>query len=479
MSVTVEVFATKLDYASDYPALLQEVTSACRALGLEYLRATYFRGTVDAAEGESRLEWLILLRNEIDRLEAAIRYIAAHPHHALERNVEFRAIEKIRHPDSAVRRSVARGLGRGEALEVKGLGAVRPAVRASCSEEALNTPEHRWLRLQLSGLERQLAQILEGLTAENEQSRWHGGPRVAIATEQEEVAGFVSRVHLLLGLAPMVEAAEGGTSGPPSLTLLGQLGYRDAYQSLMILRLGLGLDLGAVEMSVTDLHSLYETWCFLQVAQILTSLVGAVTESSVIETSPSGLRVRLQAGQESRLTLDQGERQLVLYYNPNYRGLTGGQRRDIVLEFREEGWPRIIIVFDAKYRLRSDPTYVAALRSPGPPIDAVNALHRYRDAIALDTSSGLGRPTVKGVALFPLPTAVTETFLRGNLYHALASLGVGALPFTPTSTDIVKQWLSSVLDLATPELARPGPPFLAWEHLLGTAQRGAAPSAMS
>jgi predicted component of viral defense system (DUF524 family) len=477
MTITVEVFPTKLDYNSDYEALLQEVSSACRALGLEYLRATYIRGAGDSGRGETRLEWLILLRNEVDTLEAAMRYIAAHPQHELERHVELRHIDRIRRPDATVRRSVARGLGRGELHEVAGIGPVRPAVLSSRSEETLNTPEHRWLRLQLTVVEGLLAEILTGLTAESEASRWHGGPRATIATEQEEVAGFIRRLRLLLRLAPMVEATGDAPGGPPSLTLLSQLGYRDAYRTLMTLRLGLGLDLGEVEMSVTELHTLYETWCFLRLAQIVASLANAPREGSVIETSPSGLRVRLQAGQESRLTLDHGDRQLVLYYNPNYRGLTGDQRPDIVLEFKEEGWPRIIVVFDAKYRLRSDPSYVAALRSPGPPIDGVNALHRYRDAIVVQSADGPGRPTVKGVALFPLPNWAVDTFLEGNLYRALETLGVGALPFTPTSTDIVTAWLSSLLGLPTPELANPGPPFLAWEHVARTSQGDGAPSA--
>ena len=170
--------------------------------------------------------------------------------------------------------------------------------------------------------------------------------------------------------------------------------------------------------------------------------------------------------------LDHGDRQLVLYYNPNYPGLTGDQRPDIVLEFREEGWPRIIVVFDAKYRLRSDPEYVATAGSPGPPIDGVNALHRYRDAIVVNSEGGPGRPTVKGVALFPLPASAIGTFLDGKLFAALEMLGVGALPFTPTSTEVVANWLLALLELPTPELAQPGLPFLALEHVSSMTAEG-------
>jgi PD-(D/E)XK nuclease superfamily len=48
-------------------------------------------------------------------------------------------------------------------------------------------------------------------------------------------------------------------------------------------------------------------------------------------------------------------------------------------------------LFDAKYRLQSDETYVRAFNAEGPPIDAVNALHRYRDAVVTATSNRTGR----------------------------------------------------------------------------------------
>lgn len=472
VTLTIEVFPTKLDYDSDYHALLQEVSSACRALGLEYLRATYFHGSTDYERGESRLEWVLLLRNEIDRLEHAMRYIAAHPHHALERNVEMLPLERIKRPDLLVRRSVARGLGRGELQNIAGIGPVRPVIGTRLSQETLNTPEHRRLRQQLNVVQSQLAEILVGLNIESEQAQWRGHPRASLPNEQAEISGFIRRLHRMLQLPPMTEATGETSSAPPSLTLLNGLGYREAYRALLTLRLGLNLDTGDVEMSVMELHTLYETWCFLRLAQILSSLVGGAGLTSVIETSPSGLRVRLRRGQRGEVSLDHGDRQLVLYYNPNYPGLTGDQRPDIVLEFREEGRPRIIVVFDAKYRLRSDPEYIATAGSPGPPIDGVNALHRYRDAIVVKSKSGPGRPTVKGVALFPLPASAIDTFLEGKLFAALEMLGVGALPFTPSLTDVVTNWLSTLLGLPTSELAQPGPPFLAWEQLNSVATEG-------
>src|SRR5207247_710579 len=143
---------------------------------------------------------------------------------------------------------------------------------------------------------------------------------------------------------------------------------------------------------------------------------------------------------------------------------TGAQRPDIVVEVHHAGWPCMFIVFDAKYRLDATDEYIASLGGPGAPVDAVNALHRYRDAIVLAASAdhAAGRPVVKGAALFPL--AAGEEFKSHKLWRSLESLGIGALPFLPDTTALVEDWLDTLLAAAPFELAEPGPPFSALEH---------------
>jgi len=468
LDVEIEVFPTKLDYETDFADLLHEVSSAARGLALEYLRATFIRGGTEDAAKPAGLEWLVLLRNQIGALEQALRYIADHPHRVLERHIETLPIERLRRPDGVVRRAAIRGLGSGERRDVPGIGPLRPRLPAQQTRETLNTPEHRWLRHQLELVESRLAEIHTEIATELRDARARGRSVATVEAEEREVAGFLSRIHRLRRLAPLTDAVGPPPTGAPSLTLLNGIGYRESYRVLLTLRLGLSLDGDVVDFSLKDLHVLYETWCFLRLAQLIATLAGVKRVSGdVIDTGGGGVRVRLRAGQRSEVTFDAGHRQLALLYSPTYPGLTGSQRPDIVLEFREHGWPRIIVVFDAKYRLHSDADYVASFGSPGPPIDAVNALHRYRDAIVVAADPGPGRPVVKGVALFPLTADLAPQFAASRLYQAIDQLGVGALPFTPTTVDLVAAWLTGLLGLPLDQLANPGPPFLALEHLRG------------
>jgi hypothetical protein len=106
LRVTIEVFPVKLDYDEDYQAVLSDVASAGRGLALEYLRATYRSGVARETEHVTGLEWVTLLRNEIDLLEKAVSYINNHPHRSLSRDIKETRVEQIKRVDASVRRAV-------------------------------------------------------------------------------------------------------------------------------------------------------------------------------------------------------------------------------------------------------------------------------------------------------------------------------------------------------------------------------------
>lgn len=465
IDVEIEVFPTKLDYASDFPELLQEVGAAARALALEYLSSTFVRGSAEEASSPADLEWLVLLHHHVDSLEGALNYVAAHPHRVLEKVVSYAALARIRRTDATFRRAVVRGLGQGEAVTLPGIGKVRTRMPTQSANETLNTPEHRWLRYRLELVVTRLGEIRAQIDKSLDLAIRSGRHAPSLRAARTELSSLLARLDRLRGLEPLSAATRLQTHAAPSLTLLNGLGYREGYKALTALHLGLNIEDGSVQFSLKEMHELYETWCFLRLLQLLAGVAGARrVAGDVVRVTRSGARVTLKHGQQSKYVFDDGEQQLTLLFNPTYPGLTGDQRPDIVLEFQRTDWPAIIVVFDAKYRLQSDANYVRAFGCAGPPTDAVNALHRYRDAIVVRSASVNGRPTVKGVALFPLPSAEASRFNSSKLRKALDELGVGALPFTPQNSVSVESWLQDLLELSSPQLAIPGPPFLAHDH---------------
>ncbi len=96
-------------------------------------------------------------------------------------------------------------------------------------------------------------------------------------------------------------------------------------------------------------------------------------------------------------------------------------------------------LFDAKYRI-NDEDDSHGLNVPPP--DAINQLHRYRDAIyyednhAADTQhSPLKKEVIGGYVLFP-GTMTSEEYQQSYYREAADRVGIGAFPLKPTSIDL-------------------------------------------
>jgi hypothetical protein len=105
------------------------------------------------------------------------------------------------------------------------------------------------------------------------------------------------------------------------------------------------------------------------------------------------------------------------------------------------------LVCDAKYRIDATVEYRQQFGSYGPPVDAINALHRYRDAILEldsleDPTRNLKRSVVQAAAIFPLSFIQGDPeFREGRLWRSIERIGVGAIPALPSNTALLKEWI--------------------------------------
>jgi predicted component of viral defense system (DUF524 family) len=462
LAFEIEVFPTKLDYATDYRDLIDDTTRVSRALALEYLRATSQEAAPTPADEATELEWVLLLRSQLQRLVQAMAFINRNPHRVLVRDVRTQPLHRVRRPTSTTLNAIRHGAGSGPWSSIAGFRA-RSRLPSDVRRETLDTPEHRWIKQGLQSALRNLTHVIQRVQAELQQGEGSGRSTLRVERELAELQGMEKTLERLLRSAFLEDV-----SGPPpsrfsSLALMSRMGYREAYQALVVLQHGIRVEGTALEVSVTDLDVLFEYWCFLRCVELLRELTSeSMDAANLFRISASGVRVVLEKGSASRVRLGFEGQTAEVTYNPAYSGLTGNQRPDIVLRILREGWPPMDIVFDAKYRVDASSEYVRQFGVPGPPADAVNVLHRYRDAILSFPNEK--RHAVRGAALFPLNEAMSTHFENRPLRRALTSLGVGALPFLPTNVDHVRKWLRELLDTPSETLAEPGPPFAALEH---------------
>jgi predicted component of viral defense system (DUF524 family) len=254
--------------------------------------------------------------------------------------------------------------------------------------------------------------------------------------------------HRLVRMSQLEPLREASLEPPqePSLRLLKAPGYREAYRACLFLQQGLAVEGGPLHLGVQDLHLLYEYWCYLTLVRLVAEITGhPVPWQSLIAVERYGLQLRLRKGRAHtiRFTLDKGE-WLEVTYNPRFggKGYLVPQQPDILLTLYRADGSRVRYILDAKYRLDATPSYQRRYGTPGPPTDALNDLHRYRDALRAGRTV---QPVAQALALFPYREATPGDFAESRLYTILAEIGVGALPLLPGQTDYLAEWLRELV----------------------------------
>lgn len=446
VSITFDVRPTKVDYESDYERMLLATREMHEALVLEYLRATHRLGSATRHAKPSTIGWATLVRNYMAELASALRLVQRQPQHALERAVSEKRASYVDGSDRDAIRAIGRGAGRGPWQRTGKLGQVRTFLPARSSMASLDTPEHRWLNREAHALHHRLSVVARRQREQLARTQVRYGHSVRLGQELRELDELLEQARELLAL-PILQYPGAVPSGFSSLQLTTGLGYADAARILVELRHALSIDRGAIELSVVDVHDLYEMWCFLSLVHIVGSHLHAQPDlANLVTLAETGWRVDLAKGRASVVRFRARGAAVQVLYNPIYNRPTGIHKPDVVVEVEAQGLNRVI-VFDAKYRVDSTPPYVRQYGQPGPPSDAINALHRYRDAIAVG-----GHPEVaEAVALFPLDRAVADRFEDAKLVRSIRSARVGALPFAPNNMSFAEERIRQLLnDALTP-----------------------------
>jgi uncharacterized protein len=463
----VEVFPSKLDYATDYDVLLADLQEIMAGLVLAFLRSTYQLGVVTDSEGSSRIEWLLLLRHVVGNLEDALRHIQRNPYDELAPERVSTRVEKLRRPDAKIARMIVQGKGEGAKSKTSS-GRVLPVRLPERRAQATwDIPEHRWLKSQLRLIRRTLAEI------HLSERKSRSGNRLRQLRILEEIAKLEDRIEALQRLEFIARAKGSVRAGYTSPRFEAKPGYREAHRACSILLQGLRVDGGPVGLSVKEIPALYEYWCYLTVIKLVAKITGEpIPVRELFAVRQNGLRVRLLRGTSQTVKFATGGRVLEVTYNPEYKGdaFVLPQKPDMVLAIHDPSWPTTRLVIDAKYRIETSPAYVKHYGSPGPPQISIDALHRYRDAILVETgSSGPRSATFKHsviecVALFP-HADVDDQFRSGHFWTQLKRVGIGAIPLLPRETRYLEEWLRRVLAQGGSDAAEQTIPYESLEQL--------------
>ena len=236
-----------------------------------------------------------------------------------------------------------------------------------------------------------------------------------------------------------------------SMVLQKATGYSLVYRTWNLLRRAYSLNDGLYRLQTKDIATLYEIWCFIEVSHI-------VKEQLHLGDEDVEHRNRMEMNGIFSWELGKGEHSRILFrkdgielaelvYNPknadkendnvgmkNLVVPTVPQKPDIVLQLTKNDLQqgmKMTYLFDAKYRIDGRDNGVDT-----PPEDAINQMHRYRDAIYYKDydANALKKEVIGGYILFP-GDGDPDGVAVSKFYKTIKEVNIGAFPLRPKDVE--------------------------------------------
>lgn len=429
-SFSFEVLSTKLDYHSHWKKIVEDIEQEYRMLSLDFLKRTFHSFSPDAKGETPEIIWWSIFAGEQKKFLDACRYIINRPRHRLHGKESFLRADKLRRIPSALENEIAE-----HRMDAAYLYRVTEQV------ETNDTQENRFLKFALS----QITDRYAALKGRIEQAK-----DISAATRQELNATYQSLNSLRRSpFFRTVGRFKGMTQ--ESLVLQKALGYSQVYRTWNLLRKAYSLNEGIYRLQTKDIATLYEIWCFIEVSHI-------VKKQFLLETEDVEHRNRMEMNGLFTWELGKGEHSRILFrkdgvelaelvYNPksterandsigmsNLVVPTVPQKPDIVLQLTKNDLHKgmkMTYLFDAKYRIAGKQSGVDV-----PPDDAINQMHRYRDAIYYQdyAEASLKKEVIGGYILFP-GDGDSAAVAVSKFYQTIKQVNIGAFPLRPNDSE--------------------------------------------
>jgi hypothetical protein len=439
LCLVIEVFPTKIDYKEDYKNIVVDVTREVYNLVFDFLKKTYISYRQGDHVNNSPVEFFAVIRQIYSDFIRAIDVLLARPHHILEKTYEVLPEYKVKRIDHSTMRWIEKHQERvcrsNHTILVERALSVRKQI-------TYDTKENRLTKYMLQQTIKRLTELrrnYQQLQRDTDMDIVKQIDRMIQGLNRRCNSSFLAGVNAHEGFAGM------------SLVFSLAPGYRDLYKYYLMLLRGLSIHGDVFNISVKDLALLYEYWCFIKLNSLLKDRYELISQD-IIKTQGNGLFVSLVKGNGSHVkyrNVATGE-VILLSYNPKAITLpTVTQRPDNVLSLQKKGTDiQYEYVFDAKYRINlalPESGYFKAIdRTPGPEVDDINTMHRYRDAIVYRNGADPFQRTMFGAyVLFPYTNEVE--YRSHRFYKSIDEVNIGGLPFLPSATSLVADMLDELV----------------------------------
>ena len=445
-----DVLSTKLNYHEHWRKIIEDIENEYRMLSLDYMKRTFHGFSPDTHGETPDLVWWSIFSDEQRTFVKAVKSIIERPRHRLQGVEAFLRADKLTRIPIGMENELAE-----HRREQAHLYRVVQQVQSN------DTQENRFLKHALG----QVTTKYEALKKRIETLR---GISDAFKDDMEEVLGTLK--HLQRN--PFFRTV-GRFKGlhQESQVLQKATGYSRVYRTWNLLRRAYSLNDGIYRLQSKDIATLYEIWCFIEVSHIVKELLGAEAEHRNRMEMNGVFTWELGKGEHSHILFRKDGVELAeLVYNPKYTDRGNGsigianvesrtvpQKPDIVLQLTKDDLQKgmkMTYLFDAKYRIEGR----TERGVDTPPEDAINQMHRYRDAIyykdCMAGDEALKKEVVGGYILFPGDGSPVDV-AKARFQQSLDEVNIGAFPLRPkdkANRELLVKFIDRLIGMASTEM---------------------------
>ena len=425
-----EVLSTKLDYHEHWRAIVEDIEREYRMLSLDYMRRTFHGFSPDQNGEHPDIVWWSVFEGEQQKFIKACKSIIDRPRHRLHGEEVYLRADKLIQTPHYIENKLAEHRK-------------EPAYLYRVEQHILSndTQENRFLKFALHQISKRYEDLRQRIEAVKTAS---DTMKAAIHATSESLKRlqhhpFFRTIGRFKGI------------NQESMVLQKATGYSQVYRTWNLLRRAYSLNDGLYRLQTKDIATLYEIWCFIEVSHI-------VKDQLRLQDEDVEHRNRLEMNGVFSWELGKGEHSRILFrkdgvelaelvYNPknadkenNNVGMkdlvvpTVPQKPDIVLQLTkndlQQGMKMTYLV-DAKYRIDGKDKGVDV-----PPEDAINQMHRYRDAIYYKDydANALKKEVIGGYILFPGDGEPNDVAVS-KFYKTIKEVNIGAFPLRPKDVE--------------------------------------------
>ncbi len=425
-----EVLSTKLDYHEHWRVIVEDIEREYRMLSLDYMRRTFHGFSPDQNGEHPDIVWWSVFEGEQQKFIKACKSIIDRPRHRLHGEKVYLRADKLKQTSHNIENRLAE-----HRREPAYLYRVEQQIQSN------DTQENRFLKFALHQIGKRYEKLRQRIEAVRTASDTMKAAMLATSETLKRLQHhpFFRTIGRFKGMSQ------------ESMVLQKATGYSLVYRTWNLLRRAYSLNDGLYRLQTKDIATLYEIWCFIEVSHI-------VKEQLHLENEDVEHHNRMEMNGIFSWELGKGEHSRILFrkdgielaelvYNPknadkendnvgmkNLVVPTVPQKPDIVLQLTKNDLQqgmKMTYLFDAKYRIDGRDNGVDT-----PPEDAINQMHRYRDAIYYKDydANALKKEVIGGYILFP-GDGDPDGVAVSKFYKTIKEVNIGAFPLRPKDVE--------------------------------------------